>query len=203
MRSQTRSAGASRSAAAGSARAASSRWRLPPRPDGQGARDTGPGRGGELSRGRGARGGGAGGGGARQRRARGAARGGRPRRPARAAPHACGGGAPGMKARKVTGLDPEGPLEKNLRRIVSVRLQELRSFGPEVGDPNAVKALHDMRIAAKRLRYVLEMGEPVLGAPARRGAKEMRRIQDLLGELHDCDEGVPRVPPAGEPLGGQ
>ena len=98
-----------------------------------------------------------------------------------------------MKARKVTGLDPDGQLEENLRRIVSVRLQELRSFGPEVGDPTAVRALHDMRIAAKRLRYVLEMGEPVLGAAARRGAKEMRRIQDLLGEIHDCDEGVPRV----------
>jgi len=98
-----------------------------------------------------------------------------------------------MKARKVTGLNPDGPLERNLSRIVSVRLKELRSFGPAVGDPTAVKALHDMRIAAKRLRYVLEMGEPVLGAPARRGAKEMRRIQDLLGEIHDCDVGVPRV----------
>jgi len=98
-----------------------------------------------------------------------------------------------MKARKVTGLNPDGPLEKNLRRIVSVRLKELRSFAPAVGDPTAVQALHDMRIAAKRLRYVLEMGEPALGAAARRGAKEMRRIQDLLGEIHDCDEGVPRV----------
>jgi len=98
-----------------------------------------------------------------------------------------------VKARKVTGLDPDGPLEANLRRIVSVRLEELRSFAPAVGDPTATKALHDMRIAAKRLRYVLEMGEPVLGAPAKRGAKEARRIQDLLGEIHDCDEGVPRV----------
>jgi hypothetical protein len=98
-----------------------------------------------------------------------------------------------VKARKVTGLDADGSLEANLRRIVSVRLDELRSFGPAVGDPSAAEALHDMRIAAKRLRYVLELGEPVLGAPARRGAKEARRIQDLLGEIHDCDEGVPRV----------
>jgi hypothetical protein len=98
-----------------------------------------------------------------------------------------------VKARKVTGLDPDGPLEQNLRRIVSVRLGELRSFAPAVGDPTASDALHDMRIAAKRLRYVLEMGEPVLGAAARNGAKQMRRVQDLLGELHDCDEGVPRV----------
>ena len=98
-----------------------------------------------------------------------------------------------MKARKVSGLDPAGPLERNLRRIVEVRLDELRSFAPDGAAPSSAGDLHDMRIAAKRLRYVLEMAEPVFGAPARRGAKEARRIQDLLGEIHDCDEGVPRV----------
>ncbi|MEA2351235.1 MAG: hypothetical protein QOG86_2176 [Thermoleophilaceae bacterium] len=98
-----------------------------------------------------------------------------------------------MKARKVKGLDPSGPLEDNLRRIVSVRLDELRSFAPAIADPPPAETLHDMRIAAKRLRYVLEMGEPVLGPSAEQGAKEARRIQDLLGEIHDCDEGIPRV----------
>jgi hypothetical protein len=98
-----------------------------------------------------------------------------------------------VKARKVRGLDPAAPVDHNLRRIVAVRLDELRSFGEAARDPGDVEALHDMRIAAKRLRYVLEMGEPVLGTPARRGAKEARRLQDLLGEIHDCDEGVPRV----------
>ena len=98
-----------------------------------------------------------------------------------------------MKARKVKGLDPAGGLEDNLRRIVSVRLAELRSFAHAIADPAPSEALHDMRIAAKRLRYVLEMGEPVLGARAERGAKEARQIQDLLGEIHDCDEGIPRV----------
>jgi CHAD domain len=98
-----------------------------------------------------------------------------------------------MKARKVPGLDADGALEANLRQIVDVRLDELRSFAPDGAAPTSVEDLHDMRIAAKRLRYVLEMGEPVLGPPARRGAKEARRVQDLLGEIHDCDVGVPRV----------
>ena len=98
-----------------------------------------------------------------------------------------------MKARKVKGLDPDGALEANLRRIVAVRLDELRSFGPAALDPDAIEAHHDMRIAAKRLRYVLELGEPVLGKPARQGAKDARTLQDLLGEIHDCDIGVPRV----------
>ena len=98
-----------------------------------------------------------------------------------------------MKARKVPGLEPDGALDANLRRIVEERLDELRGFGPDGAAPTSAGDLHDMRIAAKRVRYVLELAEPVLGAPAERGAKEARRIQDLLGEIHDCDEGVPRV----------
>ena len=58
-----------------------------------------------------------------------------------------------MKARKVKGLDPDGPLDANLRRIVAVRVAELHSFGKAVLDPSDVEALHDMRIAAKRVRY--------------------------------------------------
>ena len=98
-----------------------------------------------------------------------------------------------MKARKVKGLDPDGPLRDNVRRIVGVRAKELKSFSPAVLDPSNVEALHDMRIAAKRLRYVLELTTPVFGEPAERGAKRAKKLQDLLGEIHDCDVLVPRV----------
>jgi len=98
-----------------------------------------------------------------------------------------------VKARRVRGLDPDGPLEENLRRIVGVRLDELRSFAPDGAAPSSVDDLHDMRIAAKRLRYVLELTTPVFGEPAALSAKRAKRLQDLLGEIHDCDETVPRV----------
>ena len=98
-----------------------------------------------------------------------------------------------VKARKVKGLQAAGPLADNLRRIVAVRLDELYSFADAAQDPEAVEELHDMRIAAKRLRYVLEMSEPVFGDPVRRAAKQARKLQDVLGEIHDCDELVPRV----------
>ena len=62
-----------------------------------------------------------------------------------------------MKARRVKGLEPEAPLADNAERIVRVRLDELTSFMPKALDPDEVVALHDMRIAAKRLRYVLEV----------------------------------------------
>jgi CHAD domain-containing protein len=98
-----------------------------------------------------------------------------------------------MKARKVKGLDADMPLDRALRRIAETRLGELHSFAGAVHDPGAVRELHDMRIAAKRLRYVLEMAEPVLGEAAKHGAKRARKLQDLLGEIHDCDEHLPLV----------
>ena len=99
-----------------------------------------------------------------------------------------------MKARKVKGLDPDGALADNLERIVATRLNELCSFVPKAHDPAQVRALHDMRIAAKRLRYILEVGaEPCFGEYATTAIKRARDLQDLLGELHDCDVQLPRV----------
>jgi CHAD domain-containing protein len=98
-----------------------------------------------------------------------------------------------MKARKVKGLDPSGPLRENARRIIDTRAKEVSSFSPAVLDPRDVEALHDMRIAAKRLRYVLELTAPVFGEPAAQPAKRAKKLQDLLGEIHDCDVTIPRV----------
>jgi CHAD domain-containing protein len=98
-----------------------------------------------------------------------------------------------VKARKVKGLDPDGPLDENVRRIIDVRTAEVRSFSPAVLEPHNVSALHDMRIAAKRLRYILELIAPVLGEEAAQRAKLAKKLQDLLGEIHDCDESIPRV----------
>jgi hypothetical protein len=99
-----------------------------------------------------------------------------------------------MKARAVKGLKPDGTLADNLERIVATRLDELCSFVPRVLDPARVKTLHDMRIAAKRLRYILEVAaEPCFGLYAQTAIKRTKDLQDLLGELHDCDVQLPRV----------
>jgi hypothetical protein len=99
-----------------------------------------------------------------------------------------------VKARRVKGLDPDAALADNLQRIVATRLDELCSFVPRALDPARVKALHDMRIAAKRLRYILEVGaEPCFGPYAATAIKRTKDLQDLLGELHDCDVQLPRV----------
>jgi hypothetical protein len=98
-----------------------------------------------------------------------------------------------VKARKVKRLHPELNLADAGERIVRVRLAELVGFMPRAADPREVEALHDMRIAAKRLRYVLELLEFCFGPYARPAARHAKALQDVLGEIHDCDVQLPRV----------
>ncbi len=98
-----------------------------------------------------------------------------------------------MKARQVKGLDPAAPLRPNAARIVRTRLDELRSFAPLALEPPAARAQHDMRIAAKRLRYVLEIVSPCFGPEAEAAREAAKRLQGVLGDIHDCDVMLPRA----------
>jgi hypothetical protein len=98
-----------------------------------------------------------------------------------------------VKAQRVKHLEPGAPMGDNATRIIATRLGELRSFAPEALAPVAADAQHDMRIAAKRLRYVLEVTGPCFGKAADTARKRARDLQDLLGEIHDCDVMLPRV----------
>jgi len=92
-----------------------------------------------------------------------------------------------MRAREVEGLDPGGALGPNVTRIVTTRLDELRGFAGSALAPEASEEQHDMRIAAKRLRYVLELFGPCLGDEAEDARQAAKQLQSVLGDLHDCD----------------
>jgi CHAD domain-containing protein len=92
-----------------------------------------------------------------------------------------------VKARSIGGLNPDGPLRPNIARIAAVRLEELRGFADAALAPDASEAQHEMRIAAKRLRYVLEIFAPCLGEEAEAARRAAKRLQSVLGDLHDCD----------------
>jgi CHAD domain len=98
-----------------------------------------------------------------------------------------------LKARRVKKLDPAASLAENAARMVLVRLDEMCSFAPKAIDQRKVKAQHDMRIAAKRLRYVLEATEFCFGRSGQTARRRARDLQDVLGELHDCDVMLPRL----------
>jgi CHAD domain-containing protein len=98
-----------------------------------------------------------------------------------------------VKARRVKGLTGDMRLDAAMERTIAVRLDELCAFMPAAADPAQVQRLHDMRIAAKRLRYVLELTDFCFGPYARKAAKRARQLQELIGEIHDCDVALPRV----------
>ena len=97
------------------------------------------------------------------------------------------------KPRPVNGLDPDRRLRPNARRILAVRIDEVYSYDGLVADPSNVTELHDMRIACKRLRYLLE----IFADRVRRRPRALHRrgqgLQDLLGDIHDCDVQIPML----------
>ena len=98
-----------------------------------------------------------------------------------------------MKARPVEGLSPGAPLRPNAARIVATRIGELRALAEPALDPAASTAQHDLRIAAKRLRYVLEITEVCFGPEAKAARRAAKDLQGVLGEIHDCDVMLPRA----------
>jgi len=88
---------------------------------------------------------------------------------------------------KVPGLRPRMPFLRAARRIIAAKYAEMMSYaaGAEAGDD---EALHDMRIASKRLRE----GMGLLRACFPRGRanrvwRDANRLNDALGAVRDCD----------------
>jgi CHAD domain-containing protein len=98
-----------------------------------------------------------------------------------------------VKASRVKGLRPGSKLAGAAQRIAKQRVVDLLAFDEAVRDPANVRELHDLRIAAKRLRYTLEVLGDVLGPAAGVVEDEARALQDVLGEVHDCDMLAPRL----------
>ena len=66
--------------------------------------------------------------------------------------------------------------------------RELAELSPSLHRPYKTGRLHDMRIAAKRLRYALELLHGCgRGGGAKELASEVADMQGELGDLHDCD----------------
>ena len=91
------------------------------------------------------------------------------------------------KARPVKGLNAHAPTGENARMIARVRLEELYGWDQYVDEPYRVRELHNMRIAAKRLRYTLEVFEDYLPQACVQIVKELEQLQDELGAFHDSD----------------
>jgi CHAD domain-containing protein len=67
------------------------------------------------------------------------------------------------------------------------RVKDLERLSTSLYEPHKTKPLHDMRIAAKRLRYGLDLFAHCWGEPLGMFSRQVAQLQSSLGELHDCD----------------
>ena len=70
---------------------------------------------------------------------------------------------------------------------IQKRLDEFLFFEVFIFDPDRVEEMHQMRIAAKRLRYALEVFSDLYAKKSDFALEIARQSQQLLGEIHDAD----------------
>lgn len=73
------------------------------------------------------------------------------------------------------------------QRIVAAQTAAFYALAPHIENPDAVEELHEMRIAAKRLRYALELFAEPLGPDTGAALASVRAFQEIVGEIHDAD----------------
>jgi CHAD domain-containing protein len=78
-------------------------------------------------------------------------------------------------------------LMKFTRQAIGSVMDKFLSFDAFVERVEAVKELHAMRIAAKKLRYTMECFAGLYPNSLSEYLSVLRRIQDHLGNIHDCD----------------
>ena len=76
-------------------------------------------------------------------------------------------------------------LPRLLRKDWTRLVRRARHAESLAGTPAHDAALHDVRKAAKRLRYAAESLEPVFGSEATRLVGRARKVQSVLGQHHD------------------
>lgn len=70
---------------------------------------------------------------------------------------------------------------------INTRLDEFLEYEPYIHQPEKIAELHEMRIRAKWLRYTMENFSTLYQDELRAPLQVIRKAQDLLGEIHDCD----------------
>ena len=99
-----------------------------------------------------------------------------------------------VEARIHPDVDPQGQVTDDARQVIALRLEQMLAYEHYVHAPEHIAELHAMRIAAKQLRYTLESYGPVYPDKLKWQIKLVKRIQTMLGDLHDCDVWIAYLP---------
>jgi CHAD domain-containing protein len=100
------------------------------------------------------------------------------------------------RARQSDGSARDQDSEVRAERVCDVvpsevwsRYGHLHAYAPFVSDAS-IQRLHRLRIAGKRLRYVVESFEDLLGEEQKAVVGQLKALQDALGDLHDADVSI-------------
>ena len=92
------------------------------------------------------------------------------------------------KARDIDGLRADMPFAEAAAATVAVRAEELFEHSENVLDMSDIERVHDMRVASRRLRAVLEIFAPCFPASEFKGVlRDVKQLADALGERRDPD----------------
>jgi CHAD domain-containing protein len=85
-------------------------------------------------------------------------------------------------------VDPFEPYGLAAARVVRVRADELFAHADGVLDTSDIERVHDMRVASRRLRAVLEIFEPCFPqGDFKIALRDVKALADALGERRDPD----------------
>ena len=92
------------------------------------------------------------------------------------------------KARDIPDLDADASFADAAAKVVAVRAQELADHSENVLDTTDIERVHDMRVATRRLRAVLEIFAPCFPKALHRDVlRDVKALADALGERRDPD----------------
>ena len=91
-------------------------------------------------------------------------------------------------ARDIPGITPDATFREAAASAVEVRAEEVFSFRDRALDTNDIEGVHDMRVATRRLRAVMEIFAVCFPKEQhRRALREVKQLADVLGERRDPD----------------
>ena len=79
------------------------------------------------------------------------------------------------------------PVEQNARERLPRLLEKFYAAGRDVLRDDTPETLHRFRLRGKRIRYTFELFRPVYGPGLGKLIKGLRKAQDALGAIQDCE----------------
>jgi CHAD domain-containing protein len=106
------------------------------------------------------------------------------------------------KARDIPSIEPDATFREAAASAIEVRADEVFAFRDRALDTSDIEGVHDMRVATRRLRAVMEIFAVCFPKEQhRRALKEVKELADTLGERRDPDVMIDGLEAVAQSLG--